>query len=505
MTLTITRDMPTLPVEEYLKRIEPFSTKLAYFMQHGYEPHYYQTLFHTAVNPQTGRLARYRSLAAGRRGGKTLSAAEEVSYYLEFPSEFHKHVHGREDDRALWAYALTENYKRLVPAMWTFRDVLLERGLRFGKGQGKDVQWKVGDKLFEFANGSIIEFRSADDPESLRGAGLDMLWMDEAAFIKSPRAYEVVRPALGDKQGIVLNTTTPDFKNWFYQKFWEGKALDHPGHFRVSYWSLDNPHYPEEEWLEEKDSIHPMLFAVEYMASFDAMKGKALSPEWLHYYEADELPKGLIFYIGVDPAISLNENADEFVISCVGVDSTTGLVYLVDQYAGRIPFPDQIDKINEWYMRFSIHPNGRLSHIGVENVAYQAALAQQAIRLDNSIPIMDIEAKGKKFERIMGMSPFFKAERILIRKTHKDFITEWINYDPSLKKPKDDCLDSVEIALRTAGVLLSPQAVASPPAEDMTDLLPKSLSSQQAANARFRRLGTRTRSTAEAEFDSSLL
>lgn len=491
MPVTITRDNAPLSPEELAARIQKYATKIAFFQQWGYDPHYYQLLFHTASNPETNMLARYRSLAAGRRGGKTLSAAEDVAYYMEFPSEFHKHAHGKDDDRPLWAYALTENYKRLLPAYRTFKEVLIRHGLKIGR----DVKERVGDKMFEFPDGSVIEFRSADEPESLRGAGLDILWMDEAAFIRSPRAYEVVRPALADKQGIVINTTTPDFKNWFYDEFWSGKCLNHPGHFRVSYFSLDNPVFPKSEWEEEKARMHPMLFAVEYMASFDAMKGKALSPDWLNYYDEDAMPKGLERYIGVDPAISLNENADEFVISCIGIDPETSYVYLIDQFAGRIPFPDQVDLINEWYERY------RPIALGVENVAYQAALAQQVLRLDAFVPMRDIEAKGKKFERIMGMSPFFKAKKIWIRKTHTDFINEWINYDPALKKPKDDCLDSVEIALRTAGVLLSPQ----PEREiDIYDIMPPSYTPQQLAQRRIQRMRTPDRHSAEREFDNSI-
>ena len=44
--------------------------------------------------------------------------------------------------------------------------------------------------------------------------------------------------------------------------------------------------------------------------------------------------------------------------------------------------------------------------------------------------------------------------RVLIRKDQTDFIDEWIDYDSELKNPKDDVLDSTEIALRTAGILL---------------------------------------------------
>ena len=92
--------------------------------------------------------------------------------------------------------------------------------------------------------------------------------------------------------------------------------------------------------------------------------------------------------------------------------------------------------------------------IGIESNAYQAALVQQAERLPSMPPIVPIFAKGKKFERIMAMSPLFRIGKVQIKAEQKDFIDEWINYDASISNPKDDCLDSVEIALRTAGALL---------------------------------------------------
>jgi hypothetical protein len=62
----------------------------------------------------------------------------------------------------------------------------------------------------------------------------------------------------------------------------------------------------------------------------------------------------------------------------------------------------------------------------------------------------------------MAMSPLFRIGKVRIKAEHKDFIDEWINYDASMSKPKDDCLDSVEIALRTAGALLGESAFESP-------------------------------------------
>lgn len=495
MPATITRDDPKLSEAQMLQRLAPFATKIAFFAQHGYEPHYHQLLFHTAQNPDTHRLARYRSLAAGRRGGKTLSAAKEVAFYMEFPDQYHRDRHGVEDDRPLHVYALTENYKRLLPAYRAFKDALRQHGLIFGR----DVKERIADKTFEFANGSLIEFRSADEPDSLRGAGLDILWIDEAAFLRNDEAYKVVRPALADKQGIVICTTTPNARNWYWERFWQGNAMTSPDHFRVSYWSLDNPHFPVAEWEEERADTHPLIFATEYMASFDVMMGNALSSEWLHYYTDDDVDgKQLEMHLGVDPAISLSGNADRFVITCIGIDRKSNQVYMIDQWAGRIPFPDQVELIEEWYHRFNP------VSVGIETVAYQAAISQQVLRLDSFIPVIDIQAKGKKFERILGMSPLFKAARIKIKKSHTDFIQEWLDYDPSLKDPNDDCLDSTEIALRSAGVLTTPHA---PVEEDLGESfgLSRTMSSQEASDRRFQRLRqSRNSSNTFDEFDYSL-
>ena len=67
------------------------------------------------------------------------------------------------------------------------------------------------------------------------------------------------------------------------------------------------------------------------------------------------------------------------------------------------------------------------------------------------------------------MSPLFRIGKVKIKKDHKDFIDEWINYDASMSKPKDDCLDSVEIALRCAGALLGEYADVKESKPDLPD------------------------------------
>ena len=454
------KDGITLSSEDIADLIVRYPQKYLWFAQRGYKPHYWQILFHSNTNPQTGLLTRFRHLAAGRRGGKTMAAAEDVVFYMVNPSAFHRDYHGTESERPLLGWVVTADYPMGLWSLIAVREALREAGLK----PNVDYKENLSNRWFEFKNGSFLLFKTADAPNRLRGAGLDILWFDESAMIADEIAFDAAYPALGDKLGMFISTTTPDGKNWHWEYFWN-RVLGDSEHAHIEYWSIDNPYYPTSEWMKLKNTWHPMLFKREFMASFDAMAGKELSGEWLHYYEEQELddhrtPEGsldLNVYVGVDPAISLADSADRFVITAIGVTKDRSQAYLLDQWAGRIPFPEQVDKIAEWYRRWKPFT------ISIEKTAYQAALAQQVQRLEGFPPVSPIRAQGKKSERILAMSQFFRLSRILIKKEHIDFISEWVDYDSEKKNPHDDCLDSVEITLRGAGVFIPGQSLPEEP------------------------------------------
>ncbi len=382
---------------------------------------------------------------------------------MRHPEEFHRDAHGTESKRALWAWVLTKDYPTGFAAITTLLEVMDKVGLV----KGKDFQYNKTEKRIEFANGGVIQFKTADDPQSLRGAGLDILWMDEAAFIPNADAWTVTFPALTDKEGLVISTTTPWGKNWFYEEFFTGEALEDANEFRVQYTSLDNPFLKREVIERARRRYHPMHFKQEFLASFDAFTGIALQGEWLkwwvrgnadsktddlslkHLYDETSGRYRLNIYMGVDPAISLKEDADFFSMAVIGVTDDREQVFLLDTFKGRLSFPDQLDKIREWHMKW------RPEWIGVESNAFQKSLAQQSARLDTFPVIIPVYSKGKKNDRILSMSPLFKFSKVRIHRRHVDFIDQWINFDPKKTDQDDDMLDAVEIALGVAGVLLS--------------------------------------------------
>lgn len=381
-----------------------------------------------------------------------MSAAWEVLYYALHPAQFHWDTKREESEAPLWIQVLCKTQKVGTASWRLFQDAMREAGLK----PNTDYRANKAERIIEFTNGTLIEWKTAVDPQALRGPGLDLLWMDEAAFITDDEAYNVVRPALTIKRGTVLSTTTPDGKNWFYEEFFENPG-DDPNYGSVEYRSIDNPYFPTEEWESEKRRMHPLMFKREYMASFDAMVGKELPGEWLvkNFYDKRDLPLvpgtnklDLRIYMGIDPAISLNDRADRFALAVLGIERDNSTVYVLKIIAGRYQFPDQLDLIAEQ------HRIWKPELIGIEAQAYQAALAQATIRLQGLPPVIPMMAQGKKSERILSMAPLFKIGKVRVRQTENDFIDEWLNYDSELKNPKDDTLDAVEIALRTAGALM---------------------------------------------------
>ncbi len=434
-----------------------YPQKLYWFLSHGYRPHEWQAAFHCAdINT---RLRRFRHLVAGRRGGKTMSAAWETLFYCLHPEVFHQDAHSVSSSRPLWVWVLTKDHEVGRPARMAFQEALDAAGLY----KDKDYRWNKTEKTVEFIeSGTFLQFKSADDPQSLRGAGLDILWIDEAAFVTTRDAWDVVRPALSDKVGIVITTTTPHGKNWFYDEFFTGPILQDPHQFRVEYTSIDRPSFHEEEWTYAKKTMHPSLFKQEYMAAFDAMAGLTLSGEWLHYFttnhkadaatDAVALPRGedgrikLRKFIGVDP--STGEAADEFAIACIGVAHDNSMAFLLDVWHGKIQFPEQVDKIREWHLKY------RPDLMGVESNAYQRVLAQMANRLEGFPPVVPMMNRGQKNHRIVSMSPLFKIGKVRVHPKQMGFIDQWVSFDGTRKDNRDDILDAVELAISSAGIIL---------------------------------------------------
>jgi hypothetical protein len=87
--------------------------------------------------------------------------------------------------------------------------------------------------------GSTIALRSADNPDALRGVGLDFCALDEFASIDPVTWPEVIRPALADRRGEALILGTPrGFANCLYE-LWD-QAQDTEGWAAFKYTTAED-------------------------------------------------------------------------------------------------------------------------------------------------------------------------------------------------------------------------------------------------------------------------
>lgn len=120
-------------------------------------------------------------------------------------------------------------------------------------------------------NGSVIKLKGADNPDSLRGVGLDGVVLDEYAFMKPSVWEEIIRPMLLDRGGWAIFISTPKGYNHFYD-LWESVPEMH-GWERFHFTSYDNPYLPRQELENIKETSSDIKFSQEYLAEFVKFEG----------------------------------------------------------------------------------------------------------------------------------------------------------------------------------------------------------------------------------------
>lgn len=123
---------------------------------------------------------------------------------------------------------------------------------------------RESDRLITMPGGGTVQVRSADDPDSLRGEGLDYLVMDECAFIRERAWTEALRPALADRRGRAMFISTPKGRNWFW-RIWSAQDSEWRS-WRFS--SYDNPFIEPTEIDAARRLLPERIFAQEFLAEF---------------------------------------------------------------------------------------------------------------------------------------------------------------------------------------------------------------------------------------------
>lgn len=130
-------------------------------------------------------------------------------------------------------------------------------------------------------NGSWIELKGADDPDSLRGVGIDFLVLDEFQDISEEAWTQCLRPTLASTGGHAIFIGTPKAYNQLYNVYMHGQDRQKIRSGQWASWqfpTITSPFIPVSEIEAAKADMDEKSFNQEFLASFETMSGRVYYP-----------------------------------------------------------------------------------------------------------------------------------------------------------------------------------------------------------------------------------
>ncbi|MEQ1893377.1 MAG: terminase family protein [Planctomycetota bacterium] len=302
-------------------------SKAALFERVGYRPHAGQRLVHRSK-------AKRRVLATGSRWGKSRCAAMEA---VAAALEPRKRSMG-------WCVAPT-----LELADKVFREIVIIAAEHLTH---RLVELKQHDKKLVLRNlgGGLSEIRgkTADNPVSLLGEGLDWLIVDECSRLKPEIWSSFLSQRLIDKDGWALLISTPKGKGWFYEMWRRGQGRD-PQYESWNAPSWQNPYLRKELIAAERERLPERVFAQELGGQFIEGAGSVFRyvREAATGGAATHNPE-LLYYAGLDLA-----RVQDFTVLVI-LDEKKRVVF-VDRFT-KMDWQNQVKRMRAGLLSFDDPP-----------------------------------------------------------------------------------------------------------------------------------------------------
>ncbi|MCA9315999.1 MAG: phage terminase large subunit [Planctomycetes bacterium] len=388
--------------------------------------------------------ARLKVVVCGRRWGKSLLGLIACVEGHGPPDSGYR---GALEGATTWWLAPTYPQGQLI---WTD----LKKALRGGWTEKSEKQMRI-----TLPGGGSVTVKSADNPDALRGVGLDGVVLDEAAFFSEEAWVNAIRPALADRQGWAIVLTTPNGMNWIASLF--ESAATSEGWARWQRPTSENPMIPAKELEAARRDMGELMFAQEHLAEFVTAGAGMMKPEWLEQryepYGPDHwrLPDGTKItrnsvgaFATVDLAVSTKTTADYTVIAVVG-RTPDGRLLLLHVDRARREGPDIVPAIRAVMERHLVRV------VWIERTAFQLSIIQEARR--RGIPVRELRPDRDKISRAMPLTAALEGGRLLLprRATWEQEVVHELLAFPLGRH--DDVVDALAYAVeagRSGGSLL---------------------------------------------------
>jgi hypothetical protein len=306
----------------------------------NYEPHVGQRKIHN--DP-----ARHRVASCGRRFGKSVIGGHEITPLALYAYTIRNELMENSQQMRLWIVG--PNYDDAEREFRVFYDdcrrlkLPMQKPGSYYDPRGGNMMVTLWDSRF------ILETRSADHPDSLDGEGLNFVLMVEAAKMKASIWNKYIRPALADKRGQSIHTSTPEGRNHFYELWKRGQDPDDSewASWRMPSW-INDTIFPggrqDPEILDMERDMSPERFNQEIGAEFTEFVGRVFKDfdEEMHVKTLDYDPRYPV-YICTDYGFT-----NPFVCLVIQVDVWDNVYVLAEYRTSHTDINDIARDLTRW-------------------------------------------------------------------------------------------------------------------------------------------------------------
>src|SRR5512139_542054 len=277
-------------------------------------------VFHPEVRRFHNSKARIKVCAAPRRSTKSYAAAKDSLEKILEPKT------------RTWIvgpnYGLAEKEFRYI-----HEDLVINRHiLGLPKPKVCQTNARSGQLYIRFAWGSIVECKSADNPESLLGEAVDQVIYSEAAQLPRHIRERYVQPTVITKKGTEIVPTTPDQGGEWVHELVEKSQRDDFEDIGAFHWDITaNPKYDRAEFERAKKfyGADSPVFREQYLGEWVFYGGRVYGVfnEDVHVIEPFDIPRDWPVTRGIDFG-----HRDPFVCLWCAVGPEQELYFIKEYY-----------------------------------------------------------------------------------------------------------------------------------------------------------------------------
>jgi predicted phage terminase large subunit-like protein len=312
----------------------------------------------------------------------------------------------------------------------------------------KRLQRKVAESGSYFVNlskltittpkGTIITFKSADNPNTLYGENVYAFVFDEYSRAKEDawfalRTTITYTKAKGKFIGNVVS------KNWAWDLARKAERGEDPDfeYFKITAWeAVEAGILSREEVEQAKKDLPPRMFKMLYMAEFSEIEGALWTWDTIQKNRVDEAPELKRIVVAVDPAVTSNQGSDETGIVVVGLGEDDHL-YVTGDYSGKYSPAQTARRIMQAYAEHE-------ANIVIGEVNNGGDFIQEVLNLvGGGVSYKSVHASRGKFTRAEPVAFLYSQGRVNHCGKFPSLEDQMITWSPESGDKSPDRIDAL--------------------------------------------------------------